>query len=87
MSIGSTNISFGDLRTEFVGGNNNSISFSQLYRSGSNILEPSVAGLTYLLVESYLWMTLRIRLELFVRHIQQMPPIRMRQLCLVLIML
>ena len=46
MSIGSTNISFGDLRTEFVGGNNNSISFSQLYRSGSNILEPSVAGLT-----------------------------------------
>ena len=31
MPIGSTNISFSDLRTEYVGGNNNSVSFSQLY--------------------------------------------------------
>ena len=46
MPIGSTNISFSDLRTEYVGGNNNSVSFSQLYRSGSNILEPTVGGLT-----------------------------------------
>ncbi len=46
MPIGSTNISFSDLRTEYIGGNNNSVSFSQLYRSGSNILDPTVGGLT-----------------------------------------
>lgn len=46
MPIGSTNVSFSDLRTEYIGGNNNSVSFSDLYRSGSNILEPTQAGLT-----------------------------------------
>lgn len=46
MPIGSTNVSFSDLRTEYIGGNNNSVSFSDLYRSGSNILDPTVAGLT-----------------------------------------
>lgn len=46
MPIASTNISFSDLRTEYIGGNNNSVSFSDLYRSGSNILEPTQAGLT-----------------------------------------